>query len=318
MKTLKPPRLNDGDTIGVIAPSCPVVPFKDKYLKGIANLEKSGFNVKEGKTVKLQYRDYMAGTDIQRAEDINNMFADKDVKAIICALGGFVAIRTLRYLDFDLIKTNPKIFVGMSNITIFHLAFLAKTGLVGLHQTDVVNGFGEDVSSKEAKCELDLFFKVTKSAEPLGLLPAFTRWEVWRKGKAEGRLLGGNLPSIEQLLGTPYFPKLNTKVIFFWECMKRSLEEIDLMLVHLRETGLFDKTKGMLIGKIRGKETNVIKDMTNKIKEVVLDVTSEFDFPIIGSIDLGHYTLNLPLPIGIKVRMNTDEVRVWINESYVR
>jgi len=318
MKFLKPPKLNGGDTIGVIAPSYPVLPFKEKYLKGIANLEKSGFNVKEGKTVKLQYRDYMAGTDIQRAEDINNMFADKDVKAIICALGGFVAIRTLRYLDFDLIKANLKIFVGMSNITVFHLAFLAKTGLVGLHQTDVVNGFGEDISSKEAKYEMDLFFKVTKSAEPLGLLPAFTRWEVWREGKAEGRLLGGNLSGIEQLLGTPYFPKLKENVIFFWECMARPLKEIDLMLVHLRETGLFDKTKGMLIGKIRGEEANVLKDMTNEIKGIVLDVTSEFDFPIIAGMDFGHYTPNLPLPIGLKARMDTHGAKVSINEPYVR
>jgi muramoyltetrapeptide carboxypeptidase len=318
MKFLKPPKLNDGDTIGVIAPSYPVLPFKEKYLKGIANLEKSGFNVKEGKTVKLQYNDYMAGTDIQRAEDINNMFADKDVKAIICALGGFVAIRTLRYLDFDLIKTNPKIFVGMSNITVFHLAFLAKTGLVGLHQTDVVNGFGEDISSKEAKYEMNLFFKVTKSAEPLGLLPAFTRWEVWREGKAEGRLLGGNLSGNEQLLGTPYFPKLKENVIFFWECRTRPLKEVDLMLVHLRETGLFDKTKGMLIGKIRGEEANVLKDMTNEIKGIVLDVTSEFDFPIIAGMDFGHYTPNLPLPIGLKAHMGTHGAKVSINEPYVR
>jgi muramoyltetrapeptide carboxypeptidase len=318
MKFLKSPKLNDGDTIGVIAPSYPVLPFKEKYLKGIENLEKFGFNVKEGKTVKLQYNEYMAGTDTQRAEDISNMFADKNVKAIICALGGFVAIRTLHYLDFDLIKVNPKIFVGMSNITVFHLAFLAKTGLVGLHQTDVVNGFGEDISSKEAKYEMDLFFKVTKSAEPLGLLPAFTRWEVWREGKAEGRLLGGNLSGIEQLLGTPYFPKLKENVIFFWECMTRPLKEIDLMLVHLRETGLFDKTKGMLIGKIRGEETNTVKDMTNEIKEVVLDVTREFDFPTIAGMDFGHYTPNLPLPIGLRARMDTHRVKVWITESYVK
>jgi muramoyltetrapeptide carboxypeptidase len=318
MQFLKPPKLNDGDTIGVIAPSYPVLPFKEKYLKGIENLEKFGFNVKEGKTVKLQFNEYMAGTDIQRAEDINSMFADKNVKAIICALGGFVAIRTLRYLDFDLIKAHPKIFVGMSNITVFHLAFLAKTGLVGLHQMDIVSGFGEDISSKEAKYEMDLFFKVTKIAEPLGLLPAFTHWEVWREGKAEGRLLGGNLPGMEELLGTPYFPKFKGNVIFFWECMARPLREIDLMLVHLRETGLFDRIKGMLIGKIRGKETNTVKDMTNEIKEVVLDATREFDFPIIAGMDFGHYTPNLPLPMGLKASMDTDKVKVWITESYVR
>ena len=95
MKLLKPPRLVEGDTVGVIAPSYPVLPFQEKYDQGIENLRKLGFNVKEGKTVKLQHGGYMAGTDVQRAEDINAMFADEDVKAIICALGGSVAVRTL-------------------------------------------------------------------------------------------------------------------------------------------------------------------------------------------------------------------------------
>jgi muramoyltetrapeptide carboxypeptidase len=215
MKLLKPPKLNDGDTIGVIAPSYPVLPFQERYLQGIENLKKFGFKVKEGKTVKLQHFGYMAGTDVQRAEDINSMFADKQVKAIICALGGQVAIRTLRHLDFGLIRVSPKIFSGMSDITTFHVAFLARTSLVGLHQTDVVFGFGADMYSKEAKYEMDLFFKVTKNAEPLGRLPAFTSWEVWREGTAEGRLFGGNVPSLQALLSTPYFPKLNEDVIFF-------------------------------------------------------------------------------------------------------
>lgn len=318
MKLLKPPKLNAGDTIGVIAPSYPVLPFQDMYNQGVVNLKKFGFKVKEGKTVKLQYSGYMAGTDIQRAEDINSMFADKEVKAIICAMGGQVAIRTLRYLDFDLIRMNPKIFSGMSDITTFHVAFLAKTSLVGLHQTDVVFGFGADMDSKEAKYEMGLFFKVTKNAEPLGLLPAFTRWEVWREGKAEGRLFGGNVPSLQALLATPYFPKLTEDIIFFWEAMTQPLDLLDQRLVQFREAGLFDRAKGMLIGKIRGEDSaGNVKDMTSEVKKVILDVTSEFDFPIIASMDFGHFTPNLPVPMGIKASMNTEGTRVWLKESYV-
>jgi len=318
MKLLKPSKLEVGDTIGVIAPSHPVLPFQKMYLQGIKNLERLGFKVKEGKTVRLQHSGYMAGTDVQRADDINSMFADKEVKAIICALGGQVAIRTLRYLDFDLIKANPKIFSGMSDITTFHVAFLAKTGLVGLHQTDVVFGFGADIDTKEAKYEMDLFFKVTKNAEPLGLLPAFTHWEAWREGKAEGRLFGGNVPSLQALLGTTYFPKLNEDIIFFWEAMTQPLDLLDQRLVQFREAGLFDRAKGMLIGKIRGEEQSAMKDMTSEVKEVILDITDEFDFPIIASMDFGHYTPNLPLPMGLKASMDTEGTRVWINESYVK
>src|SRR5512136_1293038 len=252
MKVLKPPKLSDGDTVGVIAPSYPVLSLQKEYDRGIANLKAFGFRVKEGKTVKLTHMGYMAGTDLQRAEDINHMFADKEVKAIVCAIGGQVAIRTLRYLDYDLIKTNPKIFSGMSNITTFHIAFLAKTGLTGLHQTDVVFGFGADMKSEEAKYETELFFRITENAQPMGLLPAFTKWEVWREGEAEGRLFGGSINSAETLLGTPYYPKLNEKIIFFWESIGQPLDELDAKLVHFRESGLFDQTKGMLVGKFRG------------------------------------------------------------------
>jgi len=315
MILLKPPKLNVGDTIGVIAPSHPVLPFKEAYSQGITNLKKLGFEVKEGKTVRLQ-EGYMAGTDVQRAEDVNSMFADKNVKAIVCAMGGSVAIRTLRYLDFDLIKANPKIFSGMSDITIFHVAFLAKAGLSGLHQTDVVFGFGADVES-EVKYETEFFLKVTENCKPLGLLRPFTCWEVWREGKADGRLFGGNAPTLELLLGTPYFPKLDEDIIFFWECMAKPLYVIDGTLVHFREAGLFDRTRGMLIGKIRGEEANGIKDMTGEVKKVVLEITEEFDFPIIAGIDFGHYTPNLPLPMWLKAKLDTEGTRVWISESYV-
>jgi muramoyltetrapeptide carboxypeptidase len=318
MELLKPPKLNDGDTIGVIAPSYPVLPFQEMYLRGIEHIRKLGFKVKEGKTVKLQHHDYMAGTDIQRADDINRMFADKQVKAIICALGGQVAIRTLRHVDFDLIKANPKIFSGMSDITTFHVAFLARTSLIGLHQTDVVFGFGADVDSKEATYEMNLFFKATKKTEPLGLLPPFTSWEAWREGTAEGQLFGGNVPSLQALLATPYFPRLNEDIIFFWETMTQPLDLLDQRLVQFREAGLFDRTKGMLIGKIRGQEANIVKDMTSEVREVILDITSEFDFPIIASMDFGHYTPNLPLPMGLKARMDTEGAKVWIDEAYVK
>lgn len=317
---MKPPRLNDGDTIGVVAPSHPVPPFQAMYDQGIRNLRGFGFNVKEGKTVKLRHMAYMAGKDSQRAEDINDMFADKEVKAIVCAMGGQVAIRTLRHLDYELIDENPKIFSGMSDITTFHAAFLAKTGLSGLHQTDVVFGFGADMQSREAKYEMDLFFKATKRAEPLGLLPKFTKWEVWREGTAKARLFGGNIPSLQALLATPYFPRIDEPIIFFWECTSKPLDKIDQDLTQFREAGLFDKTKAMLIGKIRGEEPTApdkIRDMTQEIRKPILEIVEEYDFPIIAGMDFGHYTPNLPFPFGLEATVDTEGAKVWINEPYV-
>jgi len=324
MKLSKPPRLKDGDTIGVVAPSASVLPLQKEFEQGVKNLERLGFKVKKGETVKLQHRNYMAGTDLQRAEDINAMFNDSEVKAIICALGGAVAIRVLRHLDYGLIKKNPKMFSGMSDITTLLLALLAKANLVGLHQSDVCFSFALNAESEEARYETDLFLKATKNARPLGPLPTFSEWRVWRDGKAEGVLFGGNLISLQSLLATPYFPKLKENIIFFWEHTAQTIEYFDRRLVQLRETGLFDGTKGMLIGKIRSEEPDSsnkngrkINDMTDEIKELVLDITEEFDFPIIAGADFGHYTPNLPLPIGIKATLDTDETRVCLNESYV-
>ncbi len=321
MKVSKPPKLNDGDTIGVIAPSSPVLPVQEMYDRGIANLKAFGFKVREGKTVKLTHLGYMAGTDLERAEDINSMFADEEVKAIICAIGGQVAIRTLHYLDYDLIRVNPKIFSGMSDITTFHMAFLAKTGLSGLHETDVVFGFGADMKSEEAKYEINLFFKAVKNPKALGVMPKFTEWEVWRDGRGSGELFGGNIPSMQTLLSTPYFPRVNDEIIFFWECTAKPLDKIDQDLTQFREIGLFDKTVGMLIGKIRGEDPlqpGKVKDMTSEVKKVILEIAGEYDFPIVANVDFGHYTPNIPLPLGLKATVETEKLEFSINEPYVK
>lgn len=317
MKLVKPRRLFDGDTIGVVAPSHPVMIFHKQYEQGIRNLRQLGFTVKEGRTVKLRYRDYMAGTDEERATDINAMFADRDVKAIVCAFGGQVAIRTLRHLDFDLIKAHPKVFSGMSDITTYHLAFLARAGLGGLHQHDVTFGFGTDLNSEDAKFERSLFFKLTMNPESLGPIPALTKWEVWREGSAKGRLFGGNMNSIQCSIGTRYIPSLNEDIIFFWEAMTQPLSHIDQKLAHFREAGLFDRSVGMLIGKIRADEEGSIKDMTSDVKPAVMDIAEEFDFPVIAGMDFGHYTPNIPLPMWLKASMNTEGVIVSIDEPFV-
>jgi muramoyltetrapeptide carboxypeptidase len=317
VKLVKPRRLVEGDTIGVVAPSHPVMMFHEKYDEGIKNLRELGFKVKEGKTVRLSYRDYMAGTDEERAKDINAAFADREVKAIVCAFGGQVAIRTLRYLDFDLIRMNPKVFSGMSDIATYHLAFLARAGLSGLHQTDVTFGFGADINSEEAKYERNMFYKVTMNAEPMGALPALTKWEVWREGSAKGRLFGGNMNSIQCSIGTRYIPKLNEDTIFFWEAMTQPLSHIDQKLAHFREAGLFDRARGMLIGKIRGEEGGALRDMTDEVKPAVLEIAQEFDFPVIAGMDFGHYTPNIPFPMWLRASMNTEQVMVSIDETFV-
>lgn len=140
---LKPPQLTLGDTLGLVAPSLPLLPSSKKaYDAGKARLQALGFKLKEGRTITLR-RWWSAGTPEEQAEDINAMFADASVRAVVAASGGFSAMSVLDLLDYDLIRRYPKPFVGFSDITLYQLAMFTKTGLVGFHGNTVSGGFGE-------------------------------------------------------------------------------------------------------------------------------------------------------------------------------
>lgn len=139
-------------------------------------------------------------------------------------------------------------------------------------------------------------------------------------------MFGGSINSAVTLLGTPYYPKLDEGIIFFWESLGQPLDEVDVKLTQFRESGIFEKTKGMLVGKFRDEVSaslsktgqRIIKDRIDEIRELVVDIAAGYDFPIIGNMDFGHYTPNLPLPLGIKAAMDTDGMKVWLKESYVK
>ncbi len=314
---MKPPRLKKGSVLGVVSPSYTITEVADDYMSGIKSLRGLAFEIKEGRTTSVR-EGRMPGSDEERAEDINAMFADSDVNGIVCALGGRYGLRTLRHLDWKLIKSNPKVFSGMSDITTFHAAFLAKTGLSGLHQTDVVFGFGQDTGSPGWKFETSLFQRITMESKPLGSLPSLTPWACWRGGRAEGRLFGGHLPTLRNLMGTRYFPEIDEKIIFFFEAMSNFFNEIETILVQFREAGVLDKMAGLLVGKIRGEKDGKMVDMTTDLKETVMEITDEYDVPVIAEMDFGHYTPNLPMPLGIRAEMSADLLDVRIIESYVK
>lgn len=317
MRVVKPPMLKEGSVLGIVSPSYTITEVLDDYSSGIRNLKEFGFEVKEGRTTRVR-EGRMPGSDEERAEDINAMFADSDVEGIICALGGRYGLRTLRHLDWKLIGSNPKVFSGMSDITTFHAAFLAKTGLSGLHQSDVVFGFGLDPGSPGWKFETSLFLRITGDSKPLGALPSLTPWACWRGGQAGGRLFGGHLPTLRNLMGTKYFPEIDEKIIFFFEAMSDFFNDIENILVQFREAGILDMTAGLLVGKIRGEKDGGTVDRTTDLKEIVMEITDEYDVPVIAGMDFGHYTPNLPMPLGIRAEMDADLLEVRIIESYVK
>ncbi|MEK7616521.1 MAG: S66 peptidase family protein [Patescibacteria group bacterium] len=308
MKVIKPPKLNIGDTIGIVASSLPVLPeFKDQYERGKKAIEYMGFKIKEGKTIG-NIRWWMAGTPKEVADDINSMFADKSVKAIMAQTGGYSAISVLEFLDYELIKKNPKPFMGMSDMTIYHLAILTKTGMVGFHMDYLSSFTGRH------------FKEFLMSAETPGVVEPLSEWEEWKKGEASGQLIGGLLERISMLSGTKYFPKVEDfeGAILFWEQVGGDITDIYQYLYQLKNMGIFDRISGMLIGKLQ-----YLKPLRNKdisvpsIKEMVLDILKDYNFPIMANMDFGHFTINIPMPIGIKVSFDSSKKELKFLESAV-
>src|SRR3989344_9217801 len=267
MKVIKPPKLNLGDTVGIVASSMPVLPsLQERYQKGKKVLEEMDFKIKEGKTIN-KIRGFMAGSPKEVAEDINSMFADKNIKAIFAADGGYSAISVIEHLDYDLISKNPKPFMGFSDMTIYHLAIFAKTGMVGFHMDYLSSFTGE------------FFLQFLTDTKAPGKISPLSEWEEWKKGKAEGHLMGGLLERISILSGTKYFPKLEDfeGSILFWEQIGGDITDIYQYLYQLKNMGVFEKINGMVIGKIKylKKIRGQAEVVEPSVKEMVLEIVKD-------------------------------------------
>lgn len=323
MNFIKPPKLSQGDTIGIIAPSLPVLAHsRENYERGKKVVNDLGFKIKEGKTIRLKHW-WSGGTPQQQAGDINAMFADHEVRGIMAHTGGHTSISVLEHLNYELIKQNPKPFIGMSDITVYHLAFYTKCGLVGFHMNDVTHGFGQKWKKSEkhlAQFDQDVFINfLTKSKAP-GVIRPLTPWGQWRGGNAQGHLIGGNLHLLTNQVGTPYFPLLDSfqGAILFWEDVGEYLYNISRSLYQLKYLGVFDKIAGMLVGKVTNIQKFEHEDIIEPtLRQTVLEAVKEYNFPVLANLDFGHNTVNIPMPLGIRVSFNATNRRLEFIESAV-
>jgi muramoyltetrapeptide carboxypeptidase len=304
-----PERLKKGDTVGVVSPSTPVTgELSGQFTKGIAFLESLSLKVIPGKHVRSTTWGYTASPQ-EKAEDINAMFADESIKAIICSQGGATANACLPYLDWDLIQASPKIFLGISDITVLLNAIQRKTGLVTFHGNDVMWGFGRNPT------EYDRQEFVTRLMEAgTGAIPPRRERFTIRKGIAEGRLLGGNLNGLLKLAGTPYFPDL-AQAILFVEALGITPEGCDVSFQQLKQMGVFDQIRAAIVGYIDGLQND--EKAVLQMEQVLLRVTAEYDFPILKVDDFGHNCPNTVLPVGGRVRVDAEERTIEILKKCV-
>ena len=311
-KVLKPKALKKGDTIGLIAPASAPVSF-ERVEEGAAYLEGLGYRVRLGKNIR-SVRGYLAGADSERADDFNAMFADKDVKAIIAARGGYGSPRILPLIDYSLVRRNPKIFVGYSDLTALQLALFRKCGLVSFSgpMAAVEMSRGIDPYTEEH------FWRMITSAKKLGEIknPDDRPFEQVRIGKASGCLLGGNLSLIASLLGTPYLPSFGNSILFLEE-VEEEPYRFDRLLNHLALGGVFRDVKGILIGELTDVKPADSAKPHLTVNQILSDHFSELRKPILGGLAYGHVARKMTIPLGIRASVDATHQSISLLEACV-
>lgn len=287
-----PPPVVTGGTIGVVAPGGAVQ--EDALATGVAVLESMGFRVRLGAHVLARHRFY-AGEPAARLADLSAMLSDAEVGAVICARGGYGTTHLLTQLDPRLIVAHPKLIVGYSDVSPLLGWVVERCGVVALHGPMVATDVAQGLSGRTAErlCAL-LASPTTTWREPIT--------DVVKPGIATGRLVGGCLSSLVALLGTPYAIETDGAVLFLEDVGERPFR-IDRMLTHLRLAGKLDRVVAVVLGAFADRDGCGGEDAA---REVFLDFFADASFPVVAGFPAGHLSENLPLVLGLPVRVDAD------------
>lgn len=295
-QSVRPPRLKTGDTIGIVAPAGPFDP--GKFKKGITVLESMGFKTFFDESI-FQKHGFFAGADTRRADQVNRLFADSSVQAIVCARGGYGSMRILSFLDFETIQKHPKIFVGFSDISALLSILYEQCRMATFHGPVVTT------LAKASERTLNALKKaLTSPAEPELIVE---KGKVIKPGICSGIVTGGNLTTLCHLVGTPYVPNLKGKILVL-EDVKEMPYRIDRMLTQMKLAGCFDEIGGMILGAF--KECGHPKE----IVEIFKDIFEDADIPILAGFDIGHGEHNLTIPVGLAATLDTDKKQLLFHE----
>ena len=302
-------KLNYGDTIGVVGVSNSLKLYNkyEQFYKAEQFFINKGFKVKRGKYILEDYYG-SAGTKEQKAEDMMNMFKDNEVKAIICLEGGETCNTFIDLLDYEVIKQNPKIITGYSDITVLLQTIYKKTGLVAFHGESFIH-FGENDAEEKYK-EFESAFINKKIGKFLT-----GEKKIIKSGNVEGNIIGTNLGCMMYLLGTEYLPDMQDKILLI-ESLRTSPNECQRRFAHLKQCGIFDKVKGIIVGYNYDLQKN--GDIYPQMEDILLEYTKEYDFPIIKCNDFGHEIANCILPIGSHIVIDSDCEKVAITEAFLK
>ena len=294
---LRPAALQRGDTIGVVAPSSS--PREGWLARGVKALERAGFKVLIDSEL-LTMRRFLRKEDEHRAENFMSMWVDPRVKAVIGGTGGYGAVRMIPHLEPEVFRTNPKSFVGYSDVTALHLWLNRRAGLRTFHGPtvdDLVPGMRDPTFAS-------LLASLTTPRPTTRIGRGVTRSV--RPGRAIGRLMGGNLSLVQQSIGTPYQIPAEGAILFLEET-KDPMSVVDERLVHLRASGLLPRVRGIVFGQL-----SLDRSEEDEFEDFVLDLVSDLDVPVLMDFPAGHEVPNLTLPLGTEVELVVEEEGGWI------
>jgi muramoyltetrapeptide carboxypeptidase len=313
MRIIKPKQLVTGDVIGLIAPASNI-DTSTVLEKGVRYFEKLGYRIELGKNVD-KYYGYLAGSDQERADDLHTMFRNKNIKAIICIRGGYGAFRLLDKIDYKLIRNNPKIFVGYSEITALQMAILKRAGLVTFAGPMVYPDFSDEVNPFTE----EFFWRTLTSTKKIGKvsLPESDKLPAIVKGKSSGRIIGGNLAVLSAMIGTNFLPDFSKRILFV-EDIGEAPYKIDRILNKMRLANIFRKINGIILGRFVDCFEHDPAKKTLTLGEVIDDYFKDFKIPILYTFPHGHIKEKVTIPFGIEIKMNASKGFVEFAESGVK
>ena len=320
---LPPPRrlllakkLQPGMTVGVIAPSS--APFESSEVQiALEIVESLGFKAQPGQNL-YERRGYLAGTDEQRAADLNAMFANPDIDAIFCLQGGYGALRILPLIDYAAIKANPKIILGYSDVTALLNAIHRLTGLVTFHGPIARQTFTDYTYSALRSVLMDNTADVELGSPPPferrpGSVERENRLQTLVAGSTFGHLVGGNLSLLVAMLGTAYEP-LFDKAILVLEDVDEAPYRIDRMLTHLHLAGVFQRVNGVVLGKFTNSYT---ENPSLSLGELFTERFETLNIPVLRGLMIGHVSDQATLPIGAKAYLDSSKLSLRSAGAYL-
>lgn len=295
MNLIKPNKLKEGDTIAIIAPAGEVdderINFSEKYFKS------KGYNVKFGAHLNKKRR-YLAGDDNERIEDIHSAFEDSTVDAIICARGGYGAIRLINNIDYNIIRNNPKIFCGYSDITALSAMILKKAGLITFSGPMAQSDFGEENINKFT--ESQFWNTLTNKSS---LMIQNINGKIYKSGQAKGITFGGNLSTIASLCGIDFLP--DEKFIFFAEDINEDVYKIDRYFRQLLNISKFkNNISGILLGEFINNGNSTWLD------ELFTELSTDLNIPVYSGYQISHDKNKFTIPIGAEAELNNGLLKI--------